>query len=209
VSDFGSEIRKIRKAKDLSLKEVGRRGGLSHSYISQIENGKRTNPTYSVIKKLSKGLGFSYLELLEIAGYFEGVSEEKKEQMKSRYEILEVLDDEIRNLLLEMSSDNNTFEKEFVSGLLEIIEDTDELDPNVVINSKNAVENVFQSIYDFDSAEWKLETIQELKRMLRNYKEKTDLNIILDRPNVIYKDHPLTEKEKQLVKVYLDALSKN
>lgn len=207
MADFGNEIKKIRKTKGLSLKEVGRRGGLSHAYLSQIENGKRLNPSHSVLKKLAKGLDCSYLELLETAGYFDGVSDEKKEQMKSRYEIFEVLDEEIRVLLLEMTSNNNTFEKEFINGLFEIFDGELELND---LNCNDAVEKVYEILCDFDSTEKKLEIIQELKRMLINFKEKTDLNIIIERPYVVYKDQSLTENQKQLIKAYLDALfSKN
>ncbi|THG92118.1 hypothetical protein AJ85_16880 [Alkalihalobacillus alcalophilus ATCC 27647 = CGMCC 1.3604] len=54
----------------MSLKEVAKKGGLSHPYISQIENGKRSTPKPEIINKLSIGLDVDYIQLLEAAGYF-------------------------------------------------------------------------------------------------------------------------------------------
>ncbi|WP_078382035.1 helix-turn-helix domain-containing protein [Sutcliffiella halmapala] len=69
ISDFGKFIKQLRKDRGLSLKEVAKKGGLSHPYISQIENGKRSTPKPEIINKLSIGLDVDYMQLLETAGY--------------------------------------------------------------------------------------------------------------------------------------------
>lgn len=86
---FGEELRNIRKQKKLSLKEVAKKGELSHSYISQIENGKRNAPKPEIIHKLAFGLDIDSDELMYKAGYInrktysdklsENLSENKKE----------------------------------------------------------------------------------------------------------------------------------
>jgi len=49
------DIRKSRKAHGLSLRELGRKAGVSHSTISRIENGK-VSPTLDTLNKLNSAL---------------------------------------------------------------------------------------------------------------------------------------------------------
>ena len=53
----------------MSLKEVAKRSGVSHPYLSQIENNKRNTPKPDMIRKLAKGLNVPYVELMQEAGY--------------------------------------------------------------------------------------------------------------------------------------------
>ncbi|MGA3600782.1 helix-turn-helix domain-containing protein [Lysinibacillus agricola] len=64
---FGETIQAARKAKDLSIRELARRSGISHPYLSQLENGKTTNPSYEIIGKIAKGLGVNIVELLNLS----------------------------------------------------------------------------------------------------------------------------------------------
>lgn len=65
---FGEYIQQLRKNKGLSLRELAALTNLSHSYLSQLENNKKQNPTSDIILRLSKHLGISYQALLEKAG---------------------------------------------------------------------------------------------------------------------------------------------
>lgn len=95
MSEFGRLIRRIRKEKKLSLKDVAKRGGLSHAYISQIENGKRVNPTGQVINKLAKGLGVPVYDLLAISGYY------------NEEDLLEPIEETIKSLENRLSLEKN------------------------------------------------------------------------------------------------------
>lgn len=53
--EIGHAIKVCRSSRKLSLDEVSTRSGLSQSYLSLIETGKR-EPTLSSIEKLSKAL---------------------------------------------------------------------------------------------------------------------------------------------------------
>ncbi|WP_289891456.1 helix-turn-helix domain-containing protein [Virgibacillus pantothenticus] len=137
MNNFGSMIKKIRKSKNLSLKDVAKRGGLSHAYISQIENGKRTNPTPQVLDKLAKGLDESSHDIWAIAGYYD------------EDDLLEPIEETIKQIL----------------------------DKNKRLSKKRA---------------------KELSAI--------DLNALLEEPNLKYKNHFITTKEKELIKSYLEAL---
>ncbi|MDE2324631.1 MAG: helix-turn-helix transcriptional regulator [Betaproteobacteria bacterium] len=53
--EIGHALKVCRSARKLSLDELAGRAGLSQSYLSMVESGKR-EPTLSSIKKIAKGL---------------------------------------------------------------------------------------------------------------------------------------------------------
>ena len=56
--EYGKILRMLRIAKDLSITELARQIGVSESYISEIERGKK-NPSYEVCEKYACGLKIS------------------------------------------------------------------------------------------------------------------------------------------------------
>jgi len=58
------QLRTIRQAKGISLKEMAERTGLSANYLSQIERGK-ANPSISVLKRITDTLAVPYMSLVE------------------------------------------------------------------------------------------------------------------------------------------------
>lgn len=61
---IGDNIRKYRKMKNLTQKELGDLVGISNTYLSDIEIG-RTNPSIKTLKRIAKGLEISFVELLK------------------------------------------------------------------------------------------------------------------------------------------------
>lgn len=68
---FGLYIKSIRNERGLSIRQLELYSGVSNSYLSQLENGKRAIPSPEIIRKLAKGLKASYEELLHQAGYID------------------------------------------------------------------------------------------------------------------------------------------
>ena len=67
---FGSYLKEKRKAKGLTLVQLAEQVGVSHPYLSQIENGKKSSPPSSdVLIRLAFPLGVPYEELLSKTGY--------------------------------------------------------------------------------------------------------------------------------------------
>ena len=62
----GENIKKIRKEKGLTQKELGKLCGMSEAQIGQYENGLR-NPKMETLKKIANALDISYFELLDIS----------------------------------------------------------------------------------------------------------------------------------------------
>ncbi|HEX7057329.1 MAG TPA: helix-turn-helix transcriptional regulator [Bacilli bacterium] len=66
---FYEGLKKIRKMRGYTIREVSKRSGVSHGYISQLENGVRNVPSPEILLKLADALEYSYEELMKIAGY--------------------------------------------------------------------------------------------------------------------------------------------
>lgn len=60
---FGKSLKDLRLEKKLSGRELARRAGISHAYLSQLENDHNKNPTNEMQKKLAKGFGIPLYEL--------------------------------------------------------------------------------------------------------------------------------------------------
>lgn len=69
--NFGQYLKTMRQKRKLTLKELGDLTGLSHPYLSQIENGKRNPPSPEVLKSFAEPLGVMYTELMVAAGYWD------------------------------------------------------------------------------------------------------------------------------------------
>ncbi|SDI58567.1 helix-turn-helix domain-containing protein [Proteiniclasticum ruminis] len=61
---IGDNIRKYRKKKNLTQKELGDIVKISNTYLSDMEIG-RTNPSIKTLKRIAKGLEISYVDLLK------------------------------------------------------------------------------------------------------------------------------------------------
>ena len=62
----GENIKKIRKEKGLTQKELGKLCGMSEAQIGQYENGLR-NPKMETLEKIANALDISYFELFDIS----------------------------------------------------------------------------------------------------------------------------------------------
>lgn len=74
--ELGEYLKKIRKSKDLSLRQVDYRSDVSFSHLSMIENGSR-KPSPLTLKELAKIYNLDYLDLYEKAGYLDLAESEK------------------------------------------------------------------------------------------------------------------------------------
>ena len=61
---IGDNIRKYRKTKNLTQKELGDIVKISNTYLSDMEIG-RTNPSIKTLKRIAQGLEISYVDLLK------------------------------------------------------------------------------------------------------------------------------------------------
>lgn len=53
---IGEKIKSIANEKDISIYRIAKDSGVSNSYLSELINNKRQNPSIEIIKKISKVL---------------------------------------------------------------------------------------------------------------------------------------------------------
>lgn len=90
LMNLGSNIRKIREAKNLSSKEVAISCKMDPAQYSRIENNK-TDPALSSLVKIAKALGISVAELFTADDVFKDVNSVDKTLME-KISLIELLD---------------------------------------------------------------------------------------------------------------------
>lgn len=68
MKQLGETIRKLRKRRGLTPKDLARSAGVHFSEIYRIEHGQRF-PKAQTLKKLAKPLGISEIALFKLAGF--------------------------------------------------------------------------------------------------------------------------------------------
>lgn len=88
----GAYLKEIRQKCGLSLREAGELSGLSYSYISMLEKGKKGDIVITVspqiLEKLAEAYNHSYADLLMQAGYY---YESQSEREKRAIDVKELL----------------------------------------------------------------------------------------------------------------------
>lgn len=62
VELVGARIRSLRQARSLTLVQVAELSGLSHPFLSQVENG-RARPSFASLERIARALGTTQVEL--------------------------------------------------------------------------------------------------------------------------------------------------
>ena len=85
---FGNYMRRLRKTRGLTLKQVETQAKVSNAYISQIERGLRNPPHPDILRRLAKTYNVEHRELLVAAGYLEEDSAEaaKRRTLEKAFE---------------------------------------------------------------------------------------------------------------------------
>ncbi|GAC42262.1 helix-turn-helix domain-containing protein [Paenibacillus popilliae] len=89
--EFGAFLRKTRKEKGMTLVELAKKVGLSHSYLSQIENGKRNLPPMTTQIKLARALKVPIFEFPSTEEHY--YSHEELDQYYREAEYTEIAED--------------------------------------------------------------------------------------------------------------------
>ena len=51
-----NKIKKIRTERGLSIRELSEKTGIAYSYLNELENGNKNNPTKATMDKLAEAL---------------------------------------------------------------------------------------------------------------------------------------------------------
>lgn len=108
-NQLGELIKKLRKAKKLSLRAASAKTGLSFSHIRNLEENASIQPNPDTLKKLSIAYDHPYEDLMRVAGYVEHAtflqkiiddpnSSEIKKELARRMEFAD--DEKVKAILL-------------------------------------------------------------------------------------------------------------
>lgn len=62
---FGSNVRKLRRAREISQEELADRAKIDRSYLTGLEGKGGRNPTLKVVERIAGALGVSAASLME------------------------------------------------------------------------------------------------------------------------------------------------
>ena len=62
---FGSNVRKLRRAREISQEELADRAKIDRSYLTGLEGKDGRNPTLKVVERIAGALGVSAASLME------------------------------------------------------------------------------------------------------------------------------------------------
>ena len=89
MENFGEYMKNLRDGQRLSLRDVAAHTGVSISYLTQIEHGRKKNPGADILKRLAPLYDVPARDLLKAAGYLDEVkpvlSDEEEVEMAFRY----------------------------------------------------------------------------------------------------------------------------
>lgn len=168
-NEFGLYVKKLREEKNLNLSDVALESGISTSQISRIENGQRGIPKPATIQSLARGLKVPYEKLMEKAGYFKGLSEDKLQGVKDFFASHRELDERIE-LYIQAISEENKLCKDIFKSIEELIEkylDEEEREEHDVIYTPSALKEVIRKA-DFPD-DVKTNFVNDLERIVLNH----------------------------------------
>ena len=58
-------LKTLRTSNEMSLRDLAEKANVPPGYLSELEAGKKTNPSLDVLKRLARALGVPVGELLE------------------------------------------------------------------------------------------------------------------------------------------------
>lgn len=89
MGNLGEYLKKLREEQRLSLRDVAARTGISVSYLTQIEHGRKKSPGPEILKKLTPLYDVPVRDLLKAAGYLEEpkpvLTDQEEVEMAFRY----------------------------------------------------------------------------------------------------------------------------
>lgn len=63
---LGETIRYFRKRKGLTLRELAKKSNISPIYLSELENGKKVNPSEEILYRIVKGLDLNQTDMVNL-----------------------------------------------------------------------------------------------------------------------------------------------
>ncbi len=60
-----NKIKLLRNKKNMTQQQLSRKSGVSQAYINELENGKKSNPSFKVVARLARALEVPVKDLFD------------------------------------------------------------------------------------------------------------------------------------------------
>ncbi len=80
---LAERLRQLRRIKQLTLRDVEDKSGVSNGYLNQLEQGKIKQPSPHILQKLAAVYGIPYEALLQLAGYLSLTNDKRNHGKKA------------------------------------------------------------------------------------------------------------------------------
>ena len=117
LNRLGTELRRLRLIKGVSLRKVEAETGVSNPYLSQLERGVATNPAPTKLQALANYYETSYLELLGHAGYLPSGTTESSPSLIASSENLENIDSQLPANVAGLTDDEEDLVIQYIEFL--------------------------------------------------------------------------------------------
>ncbi|HLR66902.1 MAG TPA: helix-turn-helix domain-containing protein [Virgibacillus sp.] len=223
---LGTYLKKIRKNKNLTVRKAAEDLNLSPSYISNIENGRRNNPTPEVLKIISNYYQVNFDELLSMSDIDVNMYETIKERINANDRLKTKLsrvshyypaEEVFQRINMGKRTQAQLSEYKLdISSVLAFEQEIDQIEEN--IEATNKVDNMLKVKYDahipsgirFTKTE-NTGPLKEIKPVRINPEEAQYLNdlytLLSYDINHYWKGKLLNEKQKEDIKKILDIIT--
>lgn len=113
MANYGKYLKSIRLQKNLTLRDVEAKTGVSNAYLSQLETGKVRQPSPSTLYKLAELFEVAYEDLMGKVGYPvpKAAPQSQSDQMKAHNRLGKLSSEEEEELLDYLSFIRNRKKK--------------------------------------------------------------------------------------------------
>lgn len=116
---LGQKLKALRKKNNKSLRQVQKQTGISNSYLSELENDRKENPSMDILKKLADLYEVDLSYFVASENTINSLSQDEKEFFE------EILKDEKRKTLLRESRDMSEDDLKKVIKIMKAFKDGD------------------------------------------------------------------------------------
>ncbi|MFL2137837.1 helix-turn-helix domain-containing protein [Desemzia sp. FAM 23991] len=140
MEKLGEKIKKYRKIKGWSGNQLAQKSGVSQTFISQVERGKKKNPQPEILYKISNALGEGhdsyqkevYRVLMQNAGYWQDdVVSQNNNELESKLADLTELNNGLENGFSLEHIPLQGYEQDFLKAVIKYMKQSKEREENL------------------------------------------------------------------------------
>lgn len=169
-NDFGKYLKSLREERSLTIRQVEAYAGVSNSYLSLLENGKRGIPSPDILKKIALIYKISYEDLMVAAGHLTRTKDIgqrlKQARLDKGFSQVQVMEHTNINNKTLSGYENNVSEPDL--NTLEVLANLYEVTVDHLLGRKSALLEALERDGDKVILDWFKSLTPDLQDFLKN-----------------------------------------